>query len=127
MSYGQWMALKPRDKLEAVLITDKVCKVCGRAIPTRITGSGSKKKHTCSPECAYKRHRELARMNYHKRKAMLSPGEKEKVCEICGKVIPVEARSPYTCSQECREQRHRERVKRNSHEKKARLMADGKI
>ena len=125
MSYGQWKVLHPTTKVVAA--PERPCEICGKEIPIRKGGSGGQRKYTCSGACEYERHKLRAKMNYRNRKTMLAPEKVEMVCEVCGKVIPKNHRSPYTCSQECKEQRHRERVKRNFHEKKGRLMADGKI
>lgn len=125
MSYGQWKVLHPTSKVDVV--PERPCEICGKEIPIRVGGSGGQRRYTCSAACDYERHLKRARMHYHQKKGMLAPEKVELVCEICGKVIDKDHRSPYTCSPECRKQRHRERVKRNTHEKKARLMAGGKI
>ena len=128
MTYGKWKALQPhKEKAEPVVISGKVCEICGREIPIRGGGSGSEKKYTCSPECAEERHRRRAASTAKKRREMPVPVVDEVVCVICGKVTPRDRYRRYTCSGECSYKRHLDRVKQNYREKKARMMADGKI
>ena len=79
MSYGKWKALQAQNKVEAAPVTEvpeKVCMVCGKAIPIRGSGSGREKTHTCSPGCAEERHRRRMAANYHKRKErMMADGK----------------------------------------------------
>ena len=131
MTYGKWKALHPSTKVEkAPVPPEKACEICGKEIPIRKGGAGGQRKYTCSAECEYQRTRKRARENYHKKKGMLAPEKVEMVCEICGKVIDKDFRSPYACSAECCYERHkrkqRERGRLKAQEKKARK-AYGKI
>ena len=79
MTYGKWKALQSLNKVEVSLAMEapeKVCVICGKAIPIRDSGSGREKMYTCSPECAEERHRKRMAANYHKRKErMMADGK----------------------------------------------------
>ena len=80
-----------------------------------------------------------AGMSYGKWKALhpmskveSAPAVTEKVCEICGRYIPIRdrgsgANKKYTCSPGCAEERHRRRMAANYHKKRERMMFSGKI
>ena len=125
MSYGQWKALHPSTKVEVA--PERACEICGKEIPIRKGGAGGQRKYSCSPACEYERNLKRARMHYHKRKGMLAPEKVEMVCEICGKVIPKDHRSPYTCSSECCYERHKKRQRDLAKKKKERMIFGGKI
>ena len=125
MSYGQWKALHPSTKVEVV--PERPCEVCGKEIPIRKGGAGGQRKYTCSPKCEYQRVRERARLHYHAKKGRLAPERVELVCEICGKVIDKDHRSPYTCSSECAYERQKKRQRERAKQKKERMIFGGKI
>lgn len=78
MSYGKWKVLHPHTKGEAVLDNKqtKLCRICGREIPYRHSGSGAQSTLFCSPQCAYEGQKARARANYHKRKErMMADGK----------------------------------------------------
>lgn len=67
MTYGKWKALHPNTE-EGNIGPEKLCKICGRVIPTRHRGSGCQRRLYCSIDCAYEAQVESNRASYHKKK-----------------------------------------------------------